>query len=279
MPNRRGMLYLVLAVISGLSAVLLARNYLSSQIPLVGEFLQTRNVVVVSQQMPAGAALSGRDLGVVDWPEGLLPRGAISDREAIRGRVLKRALQEGEPVLESALLPVGAEGGLHSLIAHSQRAVSVQVDAVIGVAGWVKPGSRVDVLATLSRTDFRRPVPLSRVILQDVRVLAIDQKLEQPDGDDEAEVVSVVTLEVNPAEAQQLVFAASEGTLQLALRNPDDDQVIRARSVSVSDLVPVASELGEGDAAAEDLEVIDSGARPDIRIEVVRGTTMSEETL
>ena len=277
MPNRRGMLYLILAVISGLSAILLARNWLARQVPLPGALLQTQEVVVVEQDMPAGAVLRAGELDVVDWPQGLIPTGAMHDPALLEDRVLKRGLSEGEPVLKSALLPTGAEAGLHSLIGHSQRAVSVEVDAVIGVAGWVKPGSRVDVVATLRRMDWRRPIPFSRVILQNVRVLAIDQQLEQPD-DGEAEVVSVVTLEVDPVEAQQLVFAAAEGTLQLALRNPDDHQIIEARSVAVADLVPATRNEFEG--AQTDPPEGQSQAQPDgINIQVVRGTTLTEELL
>src|SRR4030042_30527 len=95
------------------------------------------------------------------------------------GPGLGRPLAAGEPVLESALFEAGAEGGLAAVIAPNRRAVSVKVDSVIGVAGFVKPGARVDILATLRRIDAQKPIPFSKVILQDVRVLAADQKLAE----------------------------------------------------------------------------------------------------
>lgn len=271
MPNRRGLLYLILSVISGVCAVLLARTWLASQVPERAAMIDTTPVVVAATHAPAGSVLVESRVEVVDWPTAYLPEGVIDDPSRVRDRVLRRAILEGEPLLESALLPEGAEAGLHSLIRRDRRAMSVEVDAVIGVAGWVKPGTRVDVLATVRRVDWERPVPYSQVILQDVLVLAIDQKLEQADAG-EAEIVSVVTLEVTPDQAQRLAYVAAEGTLQLALRNPEDSDLVPTRSVAVADLVHVGEET-----PAQPPEPEGGGER--IRVETVRGAALSEELL
>jgi pilus assembly protein CpaB len=152
------------------------------------------------------------------------------------GRVLRRALADGEPILEPSLLPEGAEAGLVSVIDDESRAVSVKVDPIIGVAGFVNPGTRVDVLATLRNLATRDKIPYTKVILQDVPVLAIDQKMETAQNG-EPELVSVVTLEVTPTDAEKLAYSAHEGRLQLALRGPGDHEVVKTIGVTAGDML------------------------------------------
>jgi pilus assembly protein CpaB len=142
----------------------------------------------------------------------------------------------GEPVLAMALFETGTSGGLRAVIDPGRRAVSVKVDNVIGVAGFVTPGARVDVMATMRRVDRERAIPYAKVILQNVRVLAVDQKLEEAKAGD-PELVSVVTLEVTPLQAEHLIYAAHEGRLQLAMRSPGDQEEIKTRSVSVAEVL------------------------------------------
>ncbi len=104
------------------------------------------------------------------------------------------------------------------------------------MAGFVTPGARVDVLATIRRIDLAKAPPFAKVILQDVRVLAVDQKLEEVKSGD-PELVSVVTLEVDPLQAEHLIYAAHEGRLQLALRSPGDDKDVVTKSISVADVL------------------------------------------
>jgi pilus assembly protein CpaB len=166
-------------------------------------------------------------------------------------------------VLESALLPAGSEGGLGAIIAPSYRAVSVKVDNVIGVAGFVKPGARVDVLATLRRVDTEKALPYSKVILQDVKVLAVDQQLEQANQAD-ATIVSVATLEVDPAGAERLIYAAHEGRLQLALRTPGDSETVATRSVGVADVLAEAGRVVQEPGKKK--SVVVPGARPSVQV-------------
>jgi len=268
MQNRRGLLFLGLAVLAGLAAVLLARDWLTREAPDIAMTVATESVVVAAVDLPAGTTLRERQFDIVEWPRDYLPTGVVGATNLVRDRVTRRAISAGEPLLESALLPIGAEAGLHAMISRDRRAISVQVDAVIGVAGWVKPGSRVDVLATLQRVDWERPLPFTKVILQDVKVLAIDQELEKVDSGS-AEVVSVVTLEVTPEEAQGLAYAANEGALQLALRNPRDSELVETRSTNAADLIPVGA--GPPTEKAERSEPRPEGDR----VETVRGVLIS----
>jgi pilus assembly protein CpaB len=277
MQNRRGIVFLILAVLAGLAAALLARDWLTREAPDIAMTVATETVVVAAVDLPAGTTLRERQFDVVEWPRDYLPSGVVGATNLVRDRVTKRAISAGEPLLESSLLPIGAEAGLHAMISRDRRAMSVQVDAVIGVAGWVKPGSRVDVLATLRRVDWERPLPFTKVILQDVKVLAIDQELEKVDSGS-AEVVSVVTLEVTPEQAQSLAYAASEGSLQLALRNPRDADLVQTRSTNAADLIPVSA--GPPEQKSEKSERPqprpERAARPEgDRVEMVRGVLVS----
>lgn len=237
MTNRRGILFLGLAAVLGIAAFLVAQRFAQDQGPSTRvESVDTAPVVVARTDMAVATTLQPLQLDTVSWPKEHLPPGALTDVEAATGRVLRRPVAAGEPILEPALFEQGAEGGLAAVINPKHRAVSVKVDNVIGVAGFVKPGARVDVLATLRRLDRKNAIPYSKVILQDVRVLAIDQKLEAVDHGD-PEQVNVVTLEVSPEHAEQLIYAAHEGRLQLAMRTPGDEEVVETRSVSVADLL------------------------------------------
>ena len=237
MQQRRALIFFGLAFALACAAVLAARQALEKPEPVAqATGPQTASVVVAKTDVQTGSALSERQLDTVEWPVAFLPKESFRKSSDLDGRVLRRALAAGEPVLEPYLMPEGSPAGLVSVIDDKMRAVSVKVDRVIGVAGFVTPGSRVDVLATLRRLDQAKNLPYSKVILQDIRVLAIDQQLEHSRSG-EPEVVDVVTLEVDPDSAQKLIFGAHEGRLQLALRSPADHEVVKVAHVGVADLL------------------------------------------
>ena len=237
MQNRRALLFFGLAIFFGIAAAYTARELLEDRTSQAAvPAIQTTPVVIVRTDVQVGTALSARQLDTVDWPRSYLPDGTFSDPDQLSGRVLRRALARGEPVLDPSLLPVGSEAGLPSIIDEKRRAVSVKVDPVIGVAGFVAPGTRVDVVATLRRIDRTDKLPYTKVILQDVAVLAIDQKLEEAKSG-EPELVSVVTMMVTTKEAEELTYASHEGRLQLALRRPGDHEKVETQPVSVASLL------------------------------------------
>lgn len=213
MRNRRAILFLGLAAMSGLATAFVARQA-AEQRP-VG-----MPVVVASQVATIGQAAELAQLRVVTWPhDEALPQGAFSDPSLLMGRVLARSVVAGELVLESSLLPQGSEAGLGALIGESSRAVSVQVDEFVGVAGFVQPGSKVDVLATIGSNGSG--ATRSEAVLQNVKVLAVDVRTAGGDGTPQA--ARVVTLEVSPRQAEALVQAEASGKIKLAMRNPKDE--------------------------------------------------------
>jgi pilus assembly protein CpaB len=229
-----------LAILVGLVALWSARRIIDERtaLPSVSSTPEeSRAVVIAGADIAVGTSLAPHQLDAAPWPSAFVPEGAHSEPSSLEGRVLRRAVAKGEPILDALLLPEGADAGLATVIPEKRRAVSVKVDPVIGVAGFVHPGARVDVLATLRRVDRRDKIPYSKLILQDVPVLAIDQKLEEANEGD-PELVSVVTLEVTPEQAEQLIYSSHEGRLQLALRSPGDREQVETSPVGVADLLP-----------------------------------------
>lgn len=240
MLKRRTLFFGILALSLGLCGAFFNQRWLESRSfqngdQQVEKIAETVPVVIVKHELPVGELVRSLQLATVDWPIELTPKGTFRSVEEVVDRVPRRALAEGEPVLESTLLPSGTEAGLSPIIAAGKRAVAVKVDEVIGIAGFIKPGAMVDVLATIRERRGAKVDAFSKVILQGVKVLAIDQSLERH-AEGNPELVSVVTLEVSPVDAQKLAFAAHEGKLQLALRNPSDEDEVATRSVNAGAL-------------------------------------------
>ena len=269
MQNRRGLMFLALAIVLGLGAAFMAREFTGNTPAAEAASVPITPVVVAQTDVGTATSLTLAELKAVDWPTEHVPTGAITSVAGAEGRVTRRPIVAGEPVLEGALFEKGAEGGLPAVISPDHRAVSVKVDSVIGVAGFVKPGARVDVLATVRRVDEEKSLPFSKTILQDVKVLAIDQKLEEA-RDGEAQLVSVVTLEVAPEQAQKLIYSAHEGRLQLALRTPGDEKVEELASTGVADV------LGGGKKSAP--KVARSHVAGGAAVQVIRGSKVETKT-
>jgi pilus assembly protein CpaB len=270
MQNQRAFLFLILAVALGVGAAFTAQRWLEQQRQQPSaQQATTQPVAVMRESLQVGQVVHQRALATVDWPLDYLPQGAHSDPAKLEGRVVRRPLAAGEPVLESALLPEGSRAGLVSVIDPAHRAISVRVDPVIGVAGFVVPGARVDVLVTIQRIDSDNK-PYSKVILQDVEVLAVDQKLEEA-KEGEPQLVQVVTLETTPQQAERLTHAAHQGRLQLALRNPSDHEVVETHAVGVGEV------LNERKAAPPRI-----ASRPVQRstssVEVIKGSQVSVQS-
>ena len=237
MQNRRALLFFAFAILFGVAAAFTAHRVLERQVAAPAPVaIQTVPVVIARADLPTGGILSTPQLATVEWPAEFAPTGSYTNGAELEGRALRRALAAGEPVLEPSLLPEGSAGGLVSVISDKLRAVSVKVDPIIGVAGFVAPGTRVDVLVTVRAVDQKSKLPYSKTVLQDVRVLAIDQKMEEA-RNGEPELVSVVTVEVTPLDAEKLTYASHEGHLQLSLRSPADHEFIKTAGVGVGDLL------------------------------------------
>ena len=182
---------------------------------------KTQPVVVANADLSLGAELKLEDLKVAQFPEGQAPEGAFVKPDEIVGRGVIVNIVKNEPILPAKLASKEAGAGLPPVIPEGMRAVSVRVNEVIGVAGYVLPGTRVDVLATASPTND--PMDMTtKVVLANVQVLTAGTRMEQDQKDGKPVQVTVVTMSVTPEQAERLALASTEGKIQLALRNPLD---------------------------------------------------------
>ncbi|MCU1238963.1 MAG: hypothetical protein JWP63_6930 [Candidatus Solibacter sp.] len=183
-------------------------------------------IVVAAKALPAGAMIDRESLKLRSVPENLVPVGAFNKVDDVLDRPVVSGIQADEPVVEARIAARGSGTGLAPLIPSGMRAISVRVNDVAGVAGFVLPGMRVDVLFTGRPANQADTV--TRTVLQDVQVLSAGQTT-QTDGRSQPIVVPVVTLLVNPADAESLTLANGEGRIQLVLRNSGDRQVAVTR--------------------------------------------------
>jgi pilus assembly protein CpaB len=221
MARMRVFIVLVLAIAAGGVFAFGTYNYVQN-LPAKTTTIPTKPVVVAAVDLQVGAEIAKDDVRIIDWPANAVPAQAMSDPTQVIGRGLVMPMIENEPFLDLKLASKEAGAGLPPAIPPGLRAVSVKVNEVIGVAGYVLPGTRVDVVATVSPTQNSVDMT-SKVILTNVQVLAAGTKIER-DTKDKPIPVTVVTLLVDPSQAERLTLAATEGKIQLALRNPLDKE-------------------------------------------------------
>jgi pilus assembly protein CpaB len=199
-----------------------------------------RGVVVARTTLAFGSRIGAEHLEVVPWPEGAVPPGSFTDIAQIldgKGdRVALRTIDKYEPVLAGRISQPGGRATLSTIVDRDMRAMTIRVDDVLGVAGFVLPGDRVDILLTRAPG---RPEAATDVLLQNVRVLGVDQ--EANDKKDKPVVARAVTLEVSPADAQKLTLAANVGLLGLSLRNQADATAAETRTIHLADITPAAA--------------------------------------
>jgi pilus assembly protein CpaB len=229
MARIRVFIVLVLAVTAGGVLAFGTYNYVQHA-PARTVTLPTRPVVVAAADLDIGASLGKDDLRIIDWPANAVPAGAFSNPADVIGRGLILPVIQNEPILPNKLAGQGEGAGLPPAIPPGLRAVSVKVNEVIGVAGYVLPGTHVDVVATVSPNEKQEDMT-SKVILTNVEVLAAGTKIERETEKGKPIAVSVVTLLVNPEEAERLTLAATQGKIQLALRNPLDRETPATRGI------------------------------------------------
>jgi pilus assembly protein CpaB len=219
MRNTRALIMMVAAVIAGLGAVIIGARWLSQQATS-----SANKLVVAVSDIDLGSRLTPAMLKSVEWPANSMPKGAFTTPAELDSRVLRASVLSGEPVLESKLAPVGSKGGLSAVVAEGKRAMTVRVNDVVGVAGFALPGNYVDIIVNTQEENAkggsRGDQQISKTVLEHILVLAVAQE----SGRDETKpkVVSAVTVEVTPEQAEKLDLARSVGTLSLTLRNQVD---------------------------------------------------------
>jgi pilus assembly protein CpaB len=230
-----GLKYFILAGLVGLAAVVLIQRYISSKMAVAAK--PTSQVVVAELDIISGEALEGRHLRVATWPKDIIPLKAMTNPQKLQGRVVSIPISKGEAILESKLAPEGTAAGLSGLLDPNMLAVTVKTDEVSGVAGFINPGDRIDVLVEMPKgggEDGKEH--LSKIILQNLKVLSKGQVWDQT-GDKKPKVVPTVTLEVSPEQAEMLNLATFQGKIRLALRNQANRAYFSTRGVDTMRLL------------------------------------------
>jgi pilus assembly protein CpaB len=230
MNRNRLIVGLVIAISVGAIASLYVYRQVNSRVVNTPQ-VTMQQVVVAAQPLMLGTRLTPDQLRTVAWPANQPIAGMLTNARDCIGRALITSLVENEPIMESKLAPKEAGAGLPATIPEGMRALSVSVNDVVGVAGFVVPGTMVDVLVTGSPAGQQNADTITRTVLENVRVLAAGQTVEQ-DKDGKPQKVPVVTLLVSPEDANKLTMASTEGRIQLALRNTIDTKKMDPPSIS-----------------------------------------------
>ncbi len=222
--NKRFIGVLIFAfIIATLGGVITYRS-LINRAPVARAAPPMVQIALAAHNLEVGAILREGDIKLADWP-GVMPAGASSRAQDFLGRGVLTAIYANEPVIESRLAPKGAGGGLAAMIPQGMRAFAVRVNDVVGVAGFVTPGMRVDVLINGNTPGGSGALgTLARTLMQNVEVLSAGQDIKK-DAEGKAMLTQVVTLLVTPEQAEKLSLATNQTTIQLVLRNPIDRQV------------------------------------------------------
>jgi pilus assembly protein CpaB len=245
------------------------------------------SIIVAASEIPAGTALANGMIKKADYFKESLPEGYFVDTTSLVGRVLIQRVKANEPIFESRLAPIDVRmGGVAALISPKKRAVAVKVDKVIGVAGFIHAGNRVDVLVTIEpQKAGQKWEPITKIVLENILVLASGPEFGQKGKDEKASPVDVITLEVTPEEAEKLALGATEGKLQLALRNLKDSEEILTKGTTIPSLLASYYETGKPERAvfrSQGVRSVSTAVRPatekqgTFTVELIKGNKTSE---
>jgi len=263
----KGAIYIVLAVVAGLVATVSIHQYVVKRTQVAEK--PVAQVMVAAVDIAPGMALTPTVLKTVSWPQELVPPGAPATYEAIKERVVIVPISKGEPLLMSKLAPEGTAAGLGGLLSDGKRAMTVRVDDVSGLAGFIKPGDRVDVLMSITVPN-QTEEQFSKIILQNIGVLSSGQIWEQQQKDQKPVIVNTVTLEVLPDQGEILNLASTQGKIRLALRSRNNLETTQTSGVVTSQLIGAPSPKAEK---------IRPAGKEEIAIEVIKGMERSKASI
>lgn len=220
MKKYGALIALASAVLFGILAVFIANKWLAKQTPSqagrgVVASLPITKIVVASDDISIGTPLSDKNVALAEWPSTNLPKGHFTDINDVKGRVAVSKLVAGEPLLAAELAARNSGVGLVALIPVGMRAMSIRVDEVIGVSGFVLPNTYVDIISVV--TDAKK-VKTATTVFKKILVLAIAQETLAEEG--KAKVVRTVTLQLTPKQTEKMALTTSKGSIQLVLRSP-----------------------------------------------------------
>lgn len=197
---------------------------------------RTVEIVVTAQEIGKGTKLTEAHLKRVAFLPESVPAGSFNDPEQVVGRVVGTTFAAGEILTASRLLDDSIQyGGVSTLISPGMRAIAVKGNQILGIAGFIRPGNRVDVLVTIDDERREKDKAVTKTVLENIKVIATGTELEKRGDDKETSSVDVYTLEMTPRDAEKLSLAATRGTLHFALRNPADEETVKTRGTTVPD--------------------------------------------
>jgi pilus assembly protein CpaB len=278
---------LIVAVVLAGVATFSIWNYLRSTQQEMDKIKATMaNVVVATEKIPLGSTIEQRHLKTIKWPKADVPPGTFQDPVPLIGRTVMGDVMAGEPLFDAKLASANSKGGMMAyIIPEGSRAMAVAVNDVAGVAGFVLPSSAVDVVVTTQTPGGQR---ISKIVLQNLRVLAVGQMMEEKEG--KAIKVPTVTLSISPAEAEKLALAGNIGSLQLLLRGTKDNAPATTGGASIPNLLgesgqPVVARVPHvaRKTVARPTIAVPAQEKEEMNITVIRsdkgGTTRSQEKL
>src|SRR4030095_4064608 len=284
--NRQTRTFIVVAVSIGAATIASYGTFRAlSRLPEKPVELPTKKAVVAAKQMPLGTLITRDAVTLVDWPAQTPLQGGFSTLDEVVDRGLITGVVENEPISESKLAPKEAGAGLSPAIKPGMRAISIRVNEVIGVAGFVVPGSRVDIVTILKTIGE----PFSRVVVSNVTVLSAGTRYDQEEARTNANAIrsTVVTLMGDPIDADRIALAQSQGELMLTLRHPlDSDPTADARGIRLAGMF-AGEEVAPKPAAPTGLRRVAAPPSPPppppvvkaYTVETIRAAKRSEETL
>ena len=284
MMNKRPVLIIFLAAAVALATVSVAAIWLKQK-----DEMSTIKVVVATRDLQIGTRLQPSMLETVSWPISAPIKSPLNSTEQAYDRVINIPILRGEPILETKLAAMGQKGGLSSVLKEGKRAVTVKVNEIVGVAGFALPGNFVDVMANIPDKDNN---PVSKIVLERIQVLAVAQDVASTEN--KPRVVSAVTLEATPQEAEIIDLARSVGALSLVLRSQVDVASVDTPGSRKADLLQRSSQLNSLSANAAVVVAQNDAQRatvtrpirrvsqslppkPTEKLEVICGMTKSQE--
>jgi len=283
MKNARPWVVILVSIVIGAAAVAVAARWVAHQANIA-----TTQVVVAARDLDVGTRLRPDMVQVVEWPAGTPLNEPFTDTGKVVDRVINAQVLRGEPIVAAKLAAPGASGGLSAVLGDGKRAITVRVNEIVGVAGFALPGNYVDMMVN---TPDESNKPVSKIVLERILVLAVAQDVTT--SDNKPRVVSAVTLEVTPQQAEQIDLARSIGSLSLVLRNQVDKASSTTLGARKGDLLKMRAVLADAPVVAASEARPVAAARPAIRtaprrapvaavpeaekVEVIRGLKKSVE--
>jgi pilus assembly protein CpaB len=246
----------------------------------------TTPTVVAARPLPVGTLVTKADVKIIAWPTNSRVPGTFTSVDEVVDRGAIMAVAENEPLSESKLAPTGSGAGLPPTIPHGMRAISIGVNDVIGVAGFVVPGSRVDVLVTVDQQGESRD-STTRVVVNNVQVLTAGTRFDQEQAQAEGKPIpsSVVTLMVSPSDAERIALAQNQGKITLALRNPLDTAASETSGARLASLLgtqttaPAVKPARKAPRAVKQTVAPPPPAPKAYTVEAIRGAKRTEEVV